>query len=97
MFTKYAGWLFVADSNHGNIYLLKLNKERNGFEFQSEHLKDLTVNIDPNNTHGNFHESMSEIMFGTNFGLISDLKFGPDGALYAVSLIEGTIYRITLG
>ena len=97
LFSKYAGWLFVADSNNGNIYLLKLNKERNGFEFQSEQLKDLTVNIDPNNTYGNFHESMSEIMFGTNFGLISDLKFGPDGALYVVSLIEGTIYRITLG
>jgi hypothetical protein len=94
LFSKYAGWLFVADSNNGNIYLLKLNKERNGFEFQSEHLKDLTVNIDPKNTYGNFHEGMSEIMFGTNFGLISDLKFGPDGSLYVVSLMEGTIYRV---
>ena len=94
LFSKYAGWLFVADSNNGNIYLLKLNKERNGFEFQSEHLKDLTVNIDPKNTYGNFHESMDEIMFGTNFGLISDLKFGPDGSLYVVSLMEGTIYRV---
>jgi len=97
LFSKYDGWLFVADSNNGNIYLLKLNEERNGFEFKSEHLKDLTVNIDPKNTYGNFHESMSEIMFGTNFGLITDLKFGPDGALYVVSLMEGTIYRITLG
>ena len=94
LFSKYAGWLFVADSNNGNIYFLKLNKERNGFDFQSEHLKDLVVNIDPENTYGNFHESMSEIMFGTNFGLISDLKFGPDGSLYVVSLLEGTIYRI---
>ena len=94
LFSKYDGWLFVADSNNGNIYFLKLNKERNGFDFQSEHLKDLVVNIDPENTYGNFHESMSEIMFGTNFGLISDLKFGPDGSLYVVSLMEGTIYRI---
>ena len=37
---------------------------------------------------------MGEIMFGTNFGLISDLKFGPDGSLYVVSLMEGTIYRV---
>jgi len=108
LFSKYDGWLFVADSNHGNIYLFKLNKERNGFEFQSEHLKDLTVNIDPKNTYGNFHESMSEIMFGRNLGLVTDLKFGPDGALYVVSLMDisydesedgsytkgGTIYRI---
>jgi len=94
LFSKYDGWLFVADSNNGNIYSLKLNKQRNGFDFQSEHLKDLSVNIDPENTYGNFHESMSEIMFGTNFGVISDLKFGPDGSLYVVSLTQGTIYRI---
>ena len=94
LFSEYDGWLFVADSNNGNIYFLKLNKERNGFDFQSEHLKDLMVNIDPENTYGNFHESMSEIMFGANFGLITDLKFGPDGSLYVVSLMEGTIYRI---
>ena len=95
LFTKHDGWLFVTDSNHGNIYYFKLNKERNGFEFESRHLKDLIVNIDPENTHGNFHESMSEIMFGTNFGLVTDLKFGPDGALYVVSLLDGTIYRIS--
>ena len=94
LFSEYDGWLFVADSNNGNIYFLKLNKERNGFDFQSEHLKDLVVNIDPENTYGNFHESMSEIMFGANFGIITDLKFGPDGSLYVVSLMEGTIYRI---
>ena len=108
LFSKYDGWLFVTDSNHGNIYLFKLNNERNGFELQSDHLKDLTVNIDPKNTYGNFHESMSEIMFGRHFGLVTDLKFGPDGALYVVSLMDisyeesedgsytkgGTIYRI---
>ena len=108
LFSKYDGWLFVADSNNGNIYSLKLNKQRDGFDFQSEHLKDLSVNIDPENTYGNFHESMSEITFGRNLGLITDLKFGPDGALYVVSLMDisydesedgsytkgGTIYRI---
>jgi hypothetical protein len=29
--------------------------------------------------------------------MISDMKFGPDGALYVISLMEGKIYRITLG
>ena len=51
----------VTEASNGKEALMKLNKERNGFEFQSEHLKDLTVNIDPNNTHGNFHESMSAV------------------------------------
>ena len=57
-----------------NIYILKLNENRNGFIFESENLKDLIVNIDPENTYGNFHESMDEIMFGKNFGVITDLK-----------------------
>ena len=39
---------------------------------------------------------MDEILFGTNFGIATDLKFGPDGAMYVVSIMDGTIYRITL-
>ncbi len=42
-------------------------------------------------------DPMDEILFGKNFGMISDMKFGPDGALYVISLMEGKIYRITLG
>ena len=37
---------------------------------------------------------MEEILFGSNFGIISDIEFGPDGSLYVVSLLDGTIYRI---
>tara|TARA_B100001540_G_scaffold23936_1_gene19534 strand:- start:2554 stop:3972 length:1419 start_codon:yes stop_codon:yes gene_type:complete len=94
-FSSYENSLFVADANHGNIYALKLNQERTGFELKSPHLKDLIVNIDPENTFGNFHESMDEILFGKNFGVITDMKFGPDGKLYLVSIMDGTIYRIS--
>ena len=38
---------------------------------------------------------MDEILFGKNFGIISDLEFGPDGSLYVVSLLDGTIYKIS--
>ena len=38
---------------------------------------------------------MDEILFGKNFGIISDIEFGPDGALYVISLSEGTIYKIS--
>ena len=95
-FVKYKDWLFVGDSNNGNIYKFKLNAKRTGFEFQTSHLMDLIVNIDLKNKDDYHHESMDEILFGTNFGIISDLKFGPDGALYVISLLDGTIYRITL-
>ena len=39
-------------------------------------------------------ERMDEILFGTGFGIISDMKFGPDGNLYVVSLFDNIIYRI---
>ena len=95
-FAKYKNWLFVADSNNGNIYKFRLNDDRTGFTFDSPHLQDLIVNIDTSMQGGSINESMDEILFGTNFGLISDIEFGPDGALYVVSLLEGSIYKISL-
>jgi len=94
MFKKYENWLFVADSNNGNIYKFRLNEARTDFVFESEHLHDKVVNFLQKDSIEN--ESMEEILFGTNFGLISDIEFGPDGSLYVVSLIDGIIYRIYL-
>ncbi len=94
MFKKYKNWLFVADSINGNIYKFRLNSDRTGFVFNQPHLQDNILNIvdDPKN---NLVEPMDEILFGKNFGLISDMKFGPDGALYVISLMEGKIYKIS--
>jgi glucose/arabinose dehydrogenase/plastocyanin len=92
MFKKYENWLFVADSNNGNIYKFRLNENRTDFVFESPHLQDKVVNLLQNDFIEN--ESMEEILFGSNFGLISDIEFGPDGSLYVVSLLDGTIYRI---
>jgi len=94
MFQKYENWLFVADANNGNIYKFRLNENRTDFIFESEHLQDKIVNILQKESIEN--ESMDEILFGTNFGLITDIEFGPDGSLYVVSLLDGTIYRIYL-
>ena len=92
MFQKYENWLFVADSNNGNIYKFQLNENRTDFVFESELLQDKVVNLSQKDSIEN--DSMEEILFGSNFGLISDIKFGPDGSLYVVSLLDGTIYRI---
>ena len=96
MFQKYYNWLFVTDSTVGNIYKFKLNSERTGFEFSDPNLQDNVVNVDPENKSGYLHEHMDEILFATNFGVVTDLEFGPDGAMYIVSIIDGTIYRIFL-
>jgi len=34
------------------------------------------------------------VRFGQGFGAVTDLEFGPDGALYVVDIAFGTIYRI---
>lgn len=77
--------VFVGDCNNGNIYRFNLDQQRTGFVFDSPELQDNILNID---------ESNEEILFGTDFGAITDVKEGPDGFLYIVSLSNGKIYRI---
>ena len=90
-FLKYQDYLFVADTNNGIIYKFKLDESRTKFEFNSPHLQDNVLNM-LKDSSGN--EPMDEIVFAKNLGLISDMKFGPDGALYVISLMEGKIYKI---
>ena len=84
-FEKYKNSLFVGDCNNGNLYKFELNKNRDGFVFNSPYLQDNVLNIG---------EPMDEILFGSGFGCITDVVAGPDGLLYVVSLTDGTIYRI---
>jgi len=91
-FLNYKDFLFVADTNNGTIYKFKLDESRKKFIFESPHLQDTVLNVleDSSGT-----EPADEIIFAKNFGLISDMKFGPDGALYIISLMEGKIYKIS--
>ena len=91
-FRKYDDFLFVADTNKGIIYKFKLDETRTKFIFESPHLQDLVLNMLPDSSGT---EPMDEIVFAKNLGLISDMKFGPDGALYVISLMEGKIYKIS--
>ena len=91
MFEKYENFVFVGDSRGGNIYKFQLDDTRTEFIFESQHLQDNVLNILENSEI----EPMDEILFAKDFGIISDMKFGPDGALYVISLMEGKIYRIS--
>ncbi len=84
--TKYNNSLFVGGFNNGNLYRFELNNHRDGFVFQSAQLKNDKV--------ANIGDSQDEIVFGTGFGAITDVKMGPDGFLYIVSFSDGTIYRV---
>jgi glucose/arabinose dehydrogenase len=57
-------------------------------------LQDLVANFVKNESGENVVESLDEIEFGNGFGCITDLKFGPDGNLYIVSLSDNVIYRV---
>ena len=92
-FDKYRNGLFVATCT-GEIYKFKLNENRDNFIFDSPHLQDLVANFDKNESGENVVESLDEIEFGNGFGCITDLKFGPDGNLYIVSLSDNVIYRV---
>ena len=82
---KYKDNLLVATIvPNGDIYNFGLNKDRTSLNLPGL-LKDKIVN--------NYTE-LAPVMFGTNFGGISDLSIGPDGYLYIASFGEGTIYRV---
>jgi aldose sugar dehydrogenase len=82
---QYENNLFVGDINNGNLYRFSLNAARDGFTFQGVGLTDQVAD---NATE------LNEVIFGTDFGGITDLKVGPDGLLYVVSF-SGSLYVIS--
>lgn len=83
---QYENDVFVGNVNNDILYRFQPNALRNGFKFSTPGLSDLVVDNGDN---------FDEIVFGTGFSYITDLKVGPDGFLYVLSLLEGKIYRIS--
>lgn len=84
MGVQYLHNCFVGDGNNGRIYRFPLNPARNGFVLTGA-LADLVLDTGDSN---------SQILFGQGFISISDIRTGPDGALYVNSLFGNQIYRI---
>ena len=53
----------------------------------------LADRVADNNFKYDVTESES-LLFGTNFGGVTDIKTGPNGNLFVVSVTRGTIYEI---
>jgi len=83
---QYQDDLFVGDVNNGFLYHFQPNPARDGFTFTKSALLDYVAD--------NSGE-LAEIILGTGFNGITDLKLGPDGFLYVVSIGAGAIYRIS--
>jgi glucose/arabinose dehydrogenase len=82
---QYQFDLFVGDINNGNLYRFQPNGTRDGFVFNGAGLADLVADNSA---------ELDEIVFGSGFSGITDLKVGPDGRLYIVSFGDGKIYAI---
>jgi aldose sugar dehydrogenase len=81
---QYQNDIFVSNIHDGIIYHFKLNENRTGLALNGP-LEDKTADTD---------DETKGIIFGSNFGGISDMDIGPDGYLYIVSLGRGIIYRV---
>lgn len=85
---QYANDIFVGSAKKGTLFHFDLNPDRESLNLSGD-LTDLLYSK---------KEDSSSIVFGENFGVITDLKVGPDGYLYVVSASRGTdegaIYRI---
>ena len=84
--SQYVNDMFVADVHHGRIYYFNLNADRTHLILPAQ-LNDKVIR---NPTV----DGLDEIIFGEDFGGITDLKIGPDGYLYVVSVGLGKIFRI---
>jgi glucose/arabinose dehydrogenase len=88
---QYVNDVFVGDANTATLYHFKPSPARDGFLIATPELAaDLVA--DPG-------DDPDEVVFGTGFGGesagITDLKVGPDGRLYVLS-IQGKIFAVAL-
>ena len=83
---EYQNDLFVGDIKNGNLYRFRVNAARDGFDFTSPGLSDLVADS---------NVEFQEVLLGTGFGGITDLKLGPDGLLYVLSFGLGKIFVIS--
>jgi aldose sugar dehydrogenase len=81
---EYQNDLFVADYNNDYLYDFKLSDDRTKLHLEG----------DPADKIANDNEELENVALGKGFGVITDIKEGPDGYLYLLSHIHGNIYRI---
>jgi hypothetical protein len=86
------GSAVARPTNRGHLYRFRLNGGRNQFKFNDDRLKDKVAD---NLFLDDFTTESEEILFGTDFGIVTHIETGPDGALYLVSPSTGSIRRIS--
>ena len=91
---EYEDDLFVGGSRDflegGHLFRFNLTRNRRDVDVDDPRLADgVADNI------GKWEITESEsLLFGRNFGIVTDVHTGPDGHLYLVSNTHGAVYEI---
>jgi glucose/arabinose dehydrogenase len=90
----YDGDLFVGASVpaplNGYLFRFKLREDRAHLAFSDPRLTDMVAD---NTNKFELTESES-LIFGSGFGISTDIESGPQGSLFVVSLSNGAVYEI---
>lgn len=91
----YAGDLFmgfsIPDPLGGPLFHMELQEDRMSIVLPGEAQRDRVAD---NNTVRDLTES-EPFLIGTDFGVLTDIRTGPNGNLFLVSLSNGAIYEIS--
>ena len=74
----------------GHLFRFRLSGDRRSIAVDDARLKDRVAD---NLTKFDITESET-LLFGTDFGVASDVQSGPDGNIYVVSISHGSVYEI---
>jgi glucose/arabinose dehydrogenase len=80
----------TTDTLGGPLFRFELKGNREELRFRDRRLRDKVAD---NLTFHEMTESES-LLFGTDFGIVTDIATGPNGNLFVVSLDQGAIYEI---
>jgi glucose/arabinose dehydrogenase len=80
----------IVGNGAGQLLDFKLNGSRSGFRFDSAGLQDL---VDDNSAKFVPNESAS-LVFGEQFGIITDIQRAANGGMYVVSFTDGAVYQV---
>jgi glucose/arabinose dehydrogenase len=91
---QYQGDLIVGAARTflegGHLFRLKLTGNRSKIAVNDLRLEDRVAD-----NLGKFEITESEsLLWGKNFGIVTDIHTGPDGKLYLVSLSNGAVYSV---
>ena len=84
--SQYVNDMFVGDVHNGRIYNFELTTDRTHLLLPPPLADKVIKNPKAN--------GLDKVIFGEEFGGITDLKIGPDGYLYVVSVGLGKIFKI---